>query len=438
MTTGPKTLDELDPLLRGDSVDLDQVEVAEEGPAAAPVSIDSDGNVVGLSGLSELMRQSDAAHAQAAAIARTRAEDSAPPPAGRVTRPAEPGRPASTPRPRRAKPKKKNSSAYLLVGALLLLFAGTIGGVAYILTRPTTTDPIVQNGDGPGTPATGPGATDRADLFPDVPPDTPGTTPDPDIGDADPPPDDADWITSQGGPEDNPDYAYDPDAAPAEIPKPTDVPTVLTVAQPLVHEGWYILSPPRLNVDATGVSLVELSKLEPVTEDEAYAVLSGELLNRGVEAVVSGEAHVALLDSSGRVFAETYLPYAALVPGEAQEVRLSIPVRFWKRARDVRTRVVVFEEAEALDVLADVALQPAGMGDWSSVRVTVRNPHDRWLRDALVVLWAEDVAGRVVARFRAPQEGIFVDPSGWLDIVVFVPLDDSAGPVSWHAQVIQQ
>ncbi|MEM9415202.1 MAG: hypothetical protein AAGA29_06980 [Planctomycetota bacterium] len=438
MTTGPKTLDELDPLLRGDSVDLDQVEVAEEGANAAPVSIDSDGNVVGLSGLSELMRQSDAAHAQAAAIARTRATDHTPPPAGRVMRPSEPGHPVPTPRPRRAKPKKNMTMMWALVCVLLLLlFAGTIGGVAYVVTRQTT-DPLVNNDNAAGDPAVQPGDTGRS---PDVPGNT-GTLQNP-VTDAGPDggpqvPDDSDWITAANRFEDNPDYAYNPNAMPAEIPKPTDVPTVLTIPQPLVHEGWYILTPPRLNVEATGVSRVELSKLEPVTEDDERVVLAGELSNRGTEAVVSGEAHIVLLGSSGRVFAETYLPYAALAAGETQEVRLTIPTRFWQRAHDVRTRVVVFEETQTLESLADVALQPGGTGGWSSVRVTARNPHDRWLRDALVVVWAEDVAGRTVARFRAVQEDIYVDPAGWLDIVVHVPLEDSVGPVSWHAQVLER
>ncbi|MFI4862342.1 MAG: hypothetical protein ACIAXF_16885 [Phycisphaerales bacterium JB063] len=435
VTTGPKTLDELDPLLRGDSVDLDQVEVAQEPADVAPVSIDADGNVVGLSGLSELMRQSDAAHAQAAAIARTRGEDSAPPPAGRVMRPAAPGRPMPAARPRRARPKKKSAAPMLLAGVLLLVFIGTMAGVVYVATRPAPPDPVVQ--DGP--PATGPaGLGDPADLFPDVPGHQPGTTPDPDGQTPDPAPSDPDWITSAGGPEANPDFAYNPDAKPTEIPRPSDVPTVLTAAQPLVHEGWYVMTPPRLNVEATGVSVVELNNLEPMLEAEGQMVLSGELTNRGAQAVVAGEAHVTLLDSSGRVFAETYLPFAALGGGETQEVRLAIPSRYWNRAQDVRTRGIVFETSDKLDLLANVTLEPAGVDGWSSVRVTARNPHDRWLRDALVVVWAEDVAGRTVARYRAVQEDIYVDPSGWLDIVVHVPLETASGPVSWHAQVIQQ
>ncbi|MGB0768203.1 MAG: hypothetical protein ACPGYV_10880, partial [Phycisphaeraceae bacterium] len=54
VVTGPRTLDETDAVLRSDSVDIDPDEVA-------PVSIDDEGNVVGLSGLSELMRFSDSA-----------------------------------------------------------------------------------------------------------------------------------------------------------------------------------------------------------------------------------------------------------------------------------------------------------------------------------------------------------------------------------------
>lgn len=429
VTTGPKTLDEMDPLLRGDGVDLDT------DAGAAPVKIDDDGNVVGLSGLSELMRQSDAAHAQAAAIARTHRDEDAPPPAARVTRPSEPGRRKPSPRARAGRNKKRSPLPLLLAGALLILFAGTIGGLAYVISQSGPTDPAAVNPPDADPTPRNPGGNGNGELFPDVPGDNPDG---PDGGSPTQPGDDPSWLTEGGRFEDNPDYAYDPNAPRGDPPRPIDVPTVLTPGQPMEHEGWYILAPPRGSVDATGGGDIEMGTLEPLSVDGTLVVLAGVLTHLGTEPVVSGETHVALIDSAGRVFAETYLPFAGLRPGETQSVRLPIAQRFWERARDVRTRTVVLESDPDLKLLEGVQLQPAGRGAWSSVRVTVRNPNERWLRNALVLLWAEDVDGHTVARYRAAQPGIFVDPKGWLDIVVHVPINEADGPVSWHAQVIPQ
>lgn len=441
VTTGPKTLDESDPLLRGESVDLDTA----DNPA--PVKIDDDGNVVGLSGLSELMRQSDQAHAQAQAIARTRASDDAPPPEAKITRPADPRpRPATTrPRkPRSARNKKRGPMPLILGGVLFLLLAGTVGGVAYVLTQGGSTDtpgtdPSASNHPPNGNPGAGAGVDQNPDLFPDVPGNPGG--PDNGTGNGGGDPDTRpNWLTDGPPIEDNPDYQYDPAARSAESPRPTDVPTVLSRAMPLVHEGWYVLTPPRGSVEATGGGDIELSKLEPVViagVESQTVVLAGVLTHRGEGEVLSGEAHIALVDAAGRVFAETYLPFAALRPGEPQPVRVEIARRHWERARDVRTRAIVLVGRETLDVLEGVVVQPAGTGPWSSVRVTVRNPSNRWLRDALILLWAEDVSGAVVARYRSEQTDIYVDPEGWLDIVIAVPLAEGTGPVSWHAEVIR-
>ena len=90
ITTGPKTPDGLDPLLRGEKGDLGIKD------AGVPVHLDVDGNVVGLSGLSELMRQSDAAHAKAEMAARARAAERSLSPTTSLTHPVPP--PHTTPR----------------------------------------------------------------------------------------------------------------------------------------------------------------------------------------------------------------------------------------------------------------------------------------------------------------------------------------------------
>ena len=57
--------------------------------------------------------------------------------------------------------------------------------------------------------------------------------------------------------------------------------------------------------------------------------------------MLSGELHVMLLDSTGRVFAETYTPLVMIEPGGKQAIALPIATRHWKRSRGVRAGVVV-------------------------------------------------------------------------------------------------
>lgn len=448
ITTGPKTVDEMDPLLRGDSVDLEADEVG------APVQIDADGNVVGLSGLSELMRQSDAAHAQAEAIARTRASEDAPPPAARIARPASAPR-ASRKTARHASRRKRSKPNGLIIAAALLVLAVTVGLLAVVLsmlggnTDPAATgDPVAQNPT-PNNGTNNPTAViqrNDPDLFPDTPgtnnPDHPGGDPDgqPQTpGDADP----SRWMLVKDRYEPNPDNLFTLRSAPEASPIGGDIPTVLASATPLVHEGWYITTPPRQGLTATGASDVVLSTLTPAeTPGETGAgdtvYLEGDLLYQGPGIALRGEAHVALLDASGRIFAETYLPFVALQADESRRVRLAIPSRHWARARDVRTSATVFDTVDEIVEMEGVVLTAAGQDSWASARITMQNDRDNWLRDAMILLSATDAAGRPVARFMSMQEDLYIEPAGWLDIVLHTPLPPAEGELTWRVQVIER
>ena len=119
-------------------------------------------------------------------------------------------------------------------------------------------------------------------------------------------------------------------------------------------------------------------------------------------------------------------------------MQLAIPLRHWGRARDVRTRVNVIEESRQLDELSDVSLKPAGADDWASARVSVHNAGRRWLRDVVVLIWAQNAAGERVASFRSIQDDLYIEPDGWLDIVVRTPVAGDAGALTWHARVIRR
>ncbi len=446
ITTGPKTVDETDPLLRGDSVDLEADEVG------APVQIDADGNVVGLSGLTELMRQSDAAHAQAEAIARTRATatEDAPPPAARVARPSSSPRSTRSSTRRAGRRKQRNANG-LIIAAALLVLAVTVGLLAVVLSGVFSGDPddpgdtTAQNpsNDGGNTPAIA--QRNDPELFPDTPgtndPNHPGSDPDgpPDVPDD---PDPSRWMLVKERYEPNPDNLYVPGGSGDPRTANRDIPTVLAPATPLVHEGWYITTPPREGLTATGASDVVLSTLQPAEPtagaDDGTVYLEGDLLYQGQGIALRGEAHVALLDASGRIFAETYLPFVALQADESRRVRLAIPGRHWSRARDVRTSAAVFDTAESLVEMQGVQITPAGRDGWASVRVTMHNDRDTWLRDAMILLSATDAAGRPVARFMSVQEDLYIAPAGWLDIVLHTPLPPAEGDLNWQVQVIER
>lgn len=464
LTTGPRTLDEMDPLLSGDSVDLDP------DTEAAPVTIDESGQVVGLSGLTELMRQGDAKLAKADAKARSKAAEA--PPAGRVTRAAsakppaaprasakpepaktsktaKPAAPAATPASpqdsataareraqQRARQRKLHTNLMIAAGGLtLVLLVVALFVVFGGSNPPAPTDPNTPQaaGTNPADPATVSNNPDPGpiELFPDNNPDD-NRPPDPQP--PSPGPRDPSLFGSGNNYSPNPDPKYTA-ASPLANP-PAEVPAVLIQPEPLTHEGWYILTPPRGAIDASGpAGEVELSKLtKAYTTPDGQAILTATLANRGNQAAIAGEAHLALLDPAGRVFAETYLPFALLGPGESREVRIDIDQRFWDRCRDTRAHAVVKEAEPALATLNNVRLAPLGKGPSTAVRVSVRNPRDTWLGDVVLILTATDLDDHPVASYRVTQQDLLIPPGQWLDMVIHTPLPNTANTVyQWKA-----
>ncbi|MEM1355507.1 MAG: hypothetical protein AAGC44_09635 [Planctomycetota bacterium] len=447
----------MDPLLAGDGTDL------EPDTDAAPVKIDESGQVVGLSGLTELMRQNDAERAKADARARSKAAE--PPPTARITRQAPartpkhkpekppPSKPSKSSKPSKTKEKTTEptitareraqqrarqrklqttliiASAAACVVVMLLVLIVVLGSENGDDTQSQT------NLNASPADNNNPRQTQREqnnqpgpiELFPPDPDD-----PDPQVTN----PNQPSLFGVGNNYSENPEPRYTPRTDRQRDRPPAEVPAVLIQAQLLTHEGWYILTPPRGAIDAAGTAGdVELSALtKAYTTQQGTTILSATLTNRGERAVVAGQAHLALLDPAGRVFAETYLPFALLAAGETREVRLGIPQRFWDRCRDHRTRAIVLSDAPSLTHLNEVQLAPVGQGPNTAVRVSVRNPRDQWLGDAVLVLTATDLDGHPVARFRLTQQDLLIAPGQWLDMVVHTPLPDT-GPaiIQWQA-----
>jgi len=438
LTTGPKTLDELDPLLRGDSVDLDP-EVSQ-----APVRIDQDGNVVGLSGLSELMRQSDADIARSDAVARANAAANTAPPAARVTRAATPEPPPAPQRAAqaRADARRRRSRMNAIIAVAAAAVVLVLGVTLYAVISGGKEDPVVENPEGPilgGGPVA-------------LPQDPTGNGTDPGSNPGPGDPGDPSWLTGDGRPyEDNEDYRYDPSALQAvvHVGLPADVPTLLTPAVRLEHEGWYILTPPRGSVAATGGEAIELIDLDAIASRDGVVTLQGKVTHQGDEVLIAGEAHIALIDPVGRVYAETYLPLGILEPGQSRIVQLDIAERYWERSSGVRATVHVLDSARAMQAMPHLQVRPLGHGPSSSLRISTPNPNhpldsetlapdaDRlgrdWVGDFRITIWADDPEGVAVARFSVKLDSFYLPAGQWLDLVIHTPVSADLPKLDWHA-----
>lgn len=446
--TGPRTLDETDTVLRSDSVDIDPDEVA-------PVSIDDEGNVVGLSGLSELMRWSDdqtnvqdsvdAKQAKGKRKAAQDADDPLP-----QAKPAKSKRKAKTKTKAKAKAKekaepsqdvpgngraraqalkrKKRNKMYFLFGGTGVVFIVCAILLVQILTGGKQTGPTTAEQDTTGTSAV-------ADN-----PNPPETGSDPNTGTSDPkPPDELLIFSDDYKPSPNPEAAF---VAPwiernPDLP-PMDVPTVLTPATHLTHEGWYVMDPPRGAADASGDSNVELGQLAATALSNGQTLLTGDVANYTDRVVANGELHIMLLDSTGNVFAETYTPLVMIRPKQKQPVALTIPTRYWKRSRGVRSGAQVASWADDLSPMQDVRLAPASQGPSTAIRVSVKHQGDKPLRRVKILLTATDTADKIIASFLVEENKLYIPENHWLDLVIATPLPQGKTAANWSAIVQPQ
>lgn len=435
LTTGPRTLDETDTVLRSDSVDIDPDEVA-------PVSIDDEGNVVGLSGLSELMRRSDAQGAKNKVLAQMEAP--APPASkprskdkpreGVVRLDDEPVTDSSAAQRRArllARRRRKRTHAVVLAALACLVVVGGVV-VATVVMRQRGGDTQRQGQTARGGDKAG-GLQDKTPPNENPAPGGQGDQPSQGPGTTAPA---GDLFAGLAPPTPNPDPKFvppwpvpDPDAV------PTDVPTVVTPAKRLAHEGWYIMSPPRGSADAAGEADVGVDDLTPGEDKQGTTLLTGAVNNQTERVLLAGELHVMLLDSSGRVFAETYMPLAMIGPGAAQQVVLPIPTRHWKQARGVRTAVTVDAWSKSLSPLPGVAVQPVGQGGDATLRISARNRTGSALRGVLILIEATDARGAFIDRFVVENEKLYVSGGQWLDMVIATPLPDSRGKATWSVIV---
>lgn len=432
LTTGPRTLDETDTVLRSDSVDIDPDEIA-------PVSIDDEGNVVGLSGLSELMRRSDAQGAKDRVVAQMDRPEpppsrgAQPEPVQGVVRLDDDGSATESSAAQRrarllARRRRKRTNAIVIASlACLVVVSGVV--VAMLVMQRRAGDDAVPRNEGVAKP----GEDDNAlpSGVADTEDDGPAADPDPET----PTPGGALFV-GLDPPLPNPDPKFvapwstpDPDAVPA------DVPTVVTPARRLAHEGWYIMSPPRGSANAAGEADVEVDELTPSEDEQGRTVLAGAVANRTERVLLAGELHVMLLDSSGRVFAETYTPLAMIDAGDSQRVALPIATRHWKQARGVRTAVTVSAWTDTLSPLAGVVIDPVGSGASTALRISARNRTDSALRGVLILVEAIDARGELIERFAVENEKLYVSGGDWLDMVVATPLSSEVPPARWSVLV---
>lgn len=441
--TGPKTLDETDTVLRSDSVDIEPDEIS-------PVSIDDDGNVVGLSGLSELMRWSDeksvgsAGEGLPAAQRSGRAAremlkarlvgelDSAKPPpvAGRVTSPDSHAKRQARLEARR---RKKNTQVLILVALACVLLGLTVVIIllkALLGASPgpdaveegqspvKNPDPVVTPdsgvGEGPDTPVAG-GASEAEPAVGAEPeffklPDKPVANPEPK------------FIV--------PWYVPNPD-----LPPP-DAPAVLTPSSQVALEGWYVLNPPRDDTGEQGDTRVRLTgALQPLPDKEGQLLLTGSVRNDTDQALQTGELHVMLLDGSASVFAESFVPLLMIEPGGEQPIALPIAERYWRRVRAVRVASSISQWSDSMGKLSGVFVTPIGEGAASAVRVSHKNRGDDTLDGALILIDAKDEMGQPICEFIVEEQGLSIAPGQWLDLVIATPLKGAKPTANWSVRV---
>lgn len=436
--TGPRTLDESDTVLRSDSVDIDPDEVA-------PVSIDDDGNVVGLSGLSELMRFSDeqgddqsnvqanvdAKRSKDKAKARQQTEEPLPvakaiKPKAKQDKPSPAAKGSGRLRAQALKRKKRNQQYILLgCGAAVLIILGLI--IAIIIPNDSPSNDALAS-DNPGTENT------NTDDQP-TPPVT-DTAPDPKPKDPTPP-DEVLVFSEDFTPSPNPAVTFQPPWKRRDTGRPpTDVPTVLTPAMPMSNEGWYVMTPPRGAADAPGDSNVELGQITATQLSDGQTLLAGDVSNDNTQFVLKGELHIMLLDSTGNVFAETYAPLSMIKAKGKQPIALTIPTRYWKRNRGVRAGVQVTEWASEIKPMQGVQLDPIGQGPFAALRLSAKHLGNKPLRNVKILISATDKDDNTIASFLLEEESLYIPQNHWLDLVIATPLPADKTAASWSAVVL--
>ncbi|MFK7790405.1 MAG: hypothetical protein AB8C95_13045 [Phycisphaeraceae bacterium] len=424
--SGPRTLDESDSILRSDSVDIDPDELP-------PVSIDDDGNVVGLSGLSELMRFSDNQAANEAtdvssAVQGKASRDAAALPSGKTassksSKKSQPALSSARARAQALKRKKRNQMYIAMGGSAFALIA-----IVVIILQVVGSDPpdVAVEDDNVKPPSTI--TTPNIDPNDQTPPDE---TEDPTD------PNEVEPFNDPNQPERNPDIKFvAPWLATNQADPPADIATVLTPASPLTHEGWYVMNPPRGSADAAGVSNVELDQIVAAPLPDGSTLLSSTLSNNGEQTVMRGELHLMLLDSTGNVFAETYAPLVMVGPRSKQPYALTIPTRYWKRSRGVRAAVTVQEWADKPNTLKDVRLHPANLGPSSALRISVKHTGDKTLRSVTILIHATDDDGNALASFLLKEENLYIREDHWLDLLIATPLPPGKTSANWSAIVV--
>ena len=439
--TGPRTLDEADSVLRSDSVDIEPDE-------ASPVSIDDDGNVVGLSGLSELMRWSDenAKPEQNGKAKRKRKpedalkarleSDETPLPAAKVADAAAPSSGRRSRPTKRGRRRRKNQTPLLI---LAVVFGVLIGGGLVILLL------SMGNGDAPEI------ANDNGQSGTQNPTPT-EIKPDPDGAGVTPGPIKPDNGTEGGGNSDSdngkppdpirPDPGTETTDPPGPVNKdgiqlgadglPLNAPTELLPTVAIIHEDWYLMDPPREpNQPVLTPGLVISEPFRQQGRTDTHALVIGKIRNFGSQSLVHGEIHVMLRDKRTRVFAETYFPLMMLSNDAERAITLPIESKLWGEVDSVSIGVRGLTWADSLERINDLRVNPVVVPEGQALRISCDYKNETPLMSALIHARAIGADGKLLKQFLLQQRDLGITKGKWLDLLISTPLEEGLEPASW-------
>lgn len=221
---------------------------------------------------------------------------------------------------------------------------------------------------------------------------------------------------------------------------PAGFPDTVVKAERVVHEGWYLLDPPRAMVPLRTdpeVKLVDPFRPSPLNQEDV--LLSARIKNQSDQSLVKGELHLMLLDNRDMVFAETYLPLSLIKPNGERAVSIKLGGRQWLQARSSRIEVRTIERASDMIAMPRVAARFVLNERYGpTVRVSAQHQGEQTLRGATIRVQANTTKGGVLGEYVVERSDLVIEPGGWLDVAIATPIDKTLlqGEVaSWSAEV---
>lgn len=357
----------MDPLLAGDS---ESPAVREGGRRR----VDADGNVIGLSGLSEAMRREVQGEQQPHVAA---GEQPAPPPQAKL----------ATANPQQARQVARDNarqrsarSVYILAGAMLVVLAIMGTAIWYASSQGNGGSGIQQRlGEvvARDTDSQSPNGSDVVELDTRVPVVR------------------AQWLQPQ--------------------------PWQMTVG----------LFEPELQTRFP----VILSRTEVQVDPEGNQFLVGQLTSKGPSVIIDAQLYLTLVDEMGISLASTQLPIAIVSQQLPQQVRLPLPSEFDAQSLRVVSRVQVTDQVPAAVLVEDLVVEQIGGGSRPSLRIIAFNPTYRPMFNMWFLFTAVDAQGNIVARWKANWSRT-VESRQRVEFQVILPLPEGVHVDRWRVLAV--